>query len=256
MLASISLNKKSYSIDLSKPIDISIPLRAGKKNVNAFFMPDVIIEPFRVGSFIGAVNKGGSCNVNNITFNPHGNGTHTECVGHISKEFISLNQCLKEFFFLAKLITIKPEKRGEDLVISKAQVEKAFAKNSGMNDVKALIIRTLPNTPRKFTRKYSGTNPAYIDKDAAQWMQKNGIDHLLLDLPSVDREMDGGNLAAHHSFWNYPKKTRMNATITELIVVPDKVRDGHYLLNLMIASFENDASPSKPVLYGIEEIKR
>ncbi|MGO3156445.1 MAG: cyclase family protein, partial [Mesonia sp.] len=30
------------------------------------------------------------------------------------------------------------------------------------------------------------------------------------------------------------------------------VEDGNYLLNLQIASFHNDASPSKPVLYKIE----
>ncbi len=38
---------------------------------------------------------------------------------------------------------------------------------------------------------------------------------------------------------------------TELIFVRDEVEDGSYLLNLQIASFENDASPSKPVLYKI-----
>jgi hypothetical protein len=43
---------------------------------------------------------------------------------------------------------------------------------------------------------------------------------------------------------------RLEATITEMIYVPDNV-DGSYLLNLQIASFENDASPSKPVLYSV-----
>lgn len=249
MLASFSLNNNNYKVDLSKPIDISIPLLAGKKNVSAFHMPDVVIEPFRIGDFTGSVSKGGSCNVNNIAFNPHGNGTHTECVGHISREFISLNQCLTEFFFIAKLITVKPEKQWDDLIITRSQIEKGFTPNSRLLTPNTLIIRTLPNSKSKLARKYSGTNPPYLDRDAALWIREKGIDHLLLDLPSVDKEMDGGKLSAHHAFWNYPKKTRMNATITELIYVPDKVKDGNYLLNLMIASFENDASPSKPVLY-------
>jgi hypothetical protein len=64
--------------------------------------------------------------------------------------------------------------------------------------------------------------------------------------------MDGGKLTAHHGYWNYPAQPRMNATITELIYVPEKVKDGNYLLNLMITSFENDASPSKPVLYALK----
>jgi hypothetical protein len=42
---------------------------------------------------------------------------------------------------------------------------------------------------------------------------------------------------------------RLEATITEMIYVPDNVADGSYLLNLQIAS--NDASPSKPVLYSV-----
>ncbi len=44
----------------------------------------------------------------------------------------------------------------------------------------------------------------------------------------------------------------MDATITELIFVPNKIRDDDYILNLQIASFENDAAPSKPVLYKTE----
>ena len=251
MIATLYINKVNHQIDLSRPIDISIPLRAGKKNVNAFHIPDVTIQPFRVGSFVGAVNMGGSCNVNNIAFNPHGNGTHTECVGHISREVISLNQNLTRFFFIAKLISVTPEKIGEDKVITKSQIVKSFAGNKGISAPSALIIRTLPNSRTKLTRKYSGTNPAYLDSEASGWIREKGIEHLLIDLPSVDREMDGGKLSAHHAFWNYPGKTRLEATITELIYVPDKVKDGNYLLNLMVASFENDASPSKPVLYSL-----
>ena len=44
---------------------------------------------------------------------------------------------------------------------------------------------------------------------------------------------------------------RLDSTITELIYVNDSVSNGTYLLNLQIASFENDASPSKPILYKI-----
>ncbi len=253
MQASVSINKKNYRIDLSKPIDISIPLRAGNKNVNAFHIPDVEIFPFVIGDFVGAVSKGGSCNVNNIAFNPHGNGTHTECVGHISKEFIFLNNCLKNFFFTAKLITVEPEKSGNDKVISLKQIVKHFSRRGSVEPPEALIIRTVPNAKSKLTKKYSGTNPAYLYKDAATFIREQGISHLLLDLPSVDKEMDGGELSAHHCFWNYPINTRMNATITELVYVPDIVKDGNYLLNLMIASFENDASPSKPVLYSLKK---
>jgi arylformamidase len=70
-------------------------------------------------------------------------------------------------------------------------------------------------------------------------------------LPSVDRELDGGKLNAHHIFWNYPAKQQSQKTITEFIFVSNKIVDGAYLLNINIAPFENDASPSKPILYKI-----
>jgi hypothetical protein len=80
-------------------------------------------------------------------------------------------------------------------------------------------------------------------------------------LPSVDREEDQGKLLAHKAFWNVKNTqelnpdARLSCTITELIFVPDAIQDGTYLLNLQIASFENDASPSKPVLYALTQIQ-
>lgn len=274
MQTQITHKGKSFSVDLDEPIDISIPLREGEENVNAYYIPSVQLEPFRFGNFIGDVSQGGSCNVNNIFFNPHGNGTHTECIGHISKENYSINQCLKKFFFIAKLVTISPEEINGDRIITKIQIEAGVRSseferhhlanselrtpNSGLSDSNSelptpdsLIIRTLPNGNEKLTKKYSGTNPPYIEESAAKWMCENGIDHLLLDVPSVDREDDGGKLLAHHAFWKYPGSTRLNSTITELIYVPSSVNDGIYLLNIQIASFENDASPSKPILFKI-----
>ena len=71
-------------------------------------------------------------------------------------------------------------------------------------------------------------------------------------MPSVDRERDQGKLLSHNAFWNTKSKMRLDATITELIYVPNRITDGTYFLNIQIAPFENDASPSKPVLYEIE----
>jgi arylformamidase len=248
MHARIHYHDSNYEIDLNHPIDISIPLRAGTENPNAWYAESPRIEPVRMGDWVGEVTQGGSVNFKNIFFNPHGNGTHTECVGHITKEFVSLNQCLKKFFFGAKLVSVQPEKKENgDLVITKKQLvlelHNIFAN--------ALVIRTLPNDAAKLTKQYSHANPAYLDHEAAEWMRTIGIKHLLIDLPSVDREEDGGKLLAHHAFWNYPAATRFDCTITEMIFVPDEIPDGDYILNLQIASFENDASPSKPVLFKI-----
>jgi arylformamidase len=239
---------KTYKADLGQPIDISIPLRAGTENVSAWYVDPVKIEPVRNGDWIGEVKQGGSVNFRNITFNPHGNGTHTECVGHISREDYSINQCLKHFFFIAELVTILPrELENGDRVVTREQLSEAV----GNKNPEALVIRTLSNPPEKINKHYSNSNPAYLHHEAAQWMHEKGIDHLLLDLPSVDKEVDGGKLLAHHAFWQYPHATQLQRTITELIYVPNAVMDGSFLLNLQIASFENDASPSKPVLYKL-----
>src|SRR3990172_6970636 len=126
MLATIINNDKTFKTNLSKPIDISIPLREGVKNVNAFNACPLKIEPVRMGDFVGDINEGVSVNYKNIFLSPHGNGTHTECVGHISKERFTINQCLTEFFFISELITIEPSQSGEDSVITKKQVEDAL----------------------------------------------------------------------------------------------------------------------------------
>ena len=246
----------NFEVDLSKPIDISISLSNTDENPIAWYIEKPEIKPVVFGDWIGKVSEGkSSTNFNNIFFNPHGHGTHTECLGHITNDFYSVNQSLKQFFFMAELISVQPEIQNDDLVITKSQIEKALNGNSP----EAIVIRTLPNNSDKVSKKYSHTNPPYLLEEAAIFIRESGIQHLLIDLPSVDKEHDEGKLLAHKAFWNVKNVTqlnadaRLNATITEMIFVNDKVQDGSYLLNLQIASFENDASPSKPILFEIKK---
>ncbi len=240
----ITLGETTIKVDLSQPLDLSFPIKEGA--ATAWYVPPVRFEPVKMDGFIGDVSLGGSVNFRNIFFNPHGHGTHTECIGHISKEFYSLNSCLKTFFFLAQVISVIPEPKGDDQVITRRHFKEKINENT-----QAIIIRTLPNNEEKITKQYSNTNPPYIDEEAIVYLNSCGIKHLLIDTPSVDKEVDGGLLKAHKAFWNYPTKPELEKTITELIFVPNNISDGVYLLNLMIASFENDASPSKPILYKI-----
>ena len=247
MITTIQHNDKSYTIDLSKAIDISIPLKSGDENVTSWYVDPPKFTPVMENGFIGDVNLGGVTNFRNIFFNPHGHGTHTECVGHISKENYTINQCLKEFFFLATVVSIAPKRIEEDDVITLSQVKQVWKQNGAS----AIVIRTIPNQESKLNRQYSNTNPAFIHHEAVQFLIDNGIQHLLIDTPSVDKEEDDGRLISHHTFWEYPNNTQKKRTITELIFVPDEVGDGTYFLNIQIASFENDASPSKPILFTI-----
>ncbi|WP_320816105.1 cyclase family protein [Flavobacterium sp.] len=265
MKTAIQHNNITFELDLSKPLDISIPLTNNEQNPIAWYQSTPIIEPVKEGDWIGKVSEGkSSTNFNNIFFNPHAHGTHTECLGHITKDFYSINQCLKQFFFTAEVISVEPKTIGEDLVITKEQIESFFVisteeKSHNQNHYpEAIIIRTLPNLEKKKHINYSHTNPPYLDIAAAAYIREIGVQHLLIDLPSVDKEHDGGFLLAHKAFWNVKNvnvlnaDARMNCTITEMIYVNDTILDGSYFLNLQIASFENDASPSKPVLYKIK----
>lgn len=248
MKTTIHYKKKEYQIDLSKPLDISIPVTGKKENVNAWYVDAPRLEPHTDGDFTGSVSAGASTNFYDIWFNPHAHGTHTECVGHISKEHHSINQNLHRFFFLAEVITVHPEENNGDLVITKNQLKEAI----GNSVPEALVIRTLPNTESKLKRQYSNTNPPYLLEDGMAFIRDLGVQHLLIDLPSVDKEKDNGALLAHKAFWNFNGDIRLSATITEFIFVPSTVTDGTYFLNLQVAAFENDASPSRPVLYKIK----
>jgi kynurenine formamidase len=249
MHANIEYKEQNFSVNFSKPLDISIPMHSGEQNPNAFGIQQPNFEPFRVGGFVGSVALGGSVNCENLLINAHGNGTHTECVGHISKQRITINEVLKQFMFLAQVITVTPQPINNDFVVMLKDVEPFLHPL-----IDALIIRTLPNENNKLVAHYSGNNPGYLQPELCMFLRECGIKHLIIDLPSVDREEDGGALEAHHAFWNYPDAPRLDSTITEMAYIPEYIEDDIYVLNLQIASLQTDASPSKPVLYKLEHV--
>ena len=268
MKATIQIQDQNFTVDFSQPLDISLPLTNDNQNPIAWYQDEPKIVPVTMGDWIGKVSEGkSSTNFNNIFFNPHAHGTHTECLGHITKDFYSVNQHLKTFFFLAELISIEPIAVGDDFIITKEQVEssivtsslslRAESRSEKSHQIEALIIRTLPNLTEKKHKNYSNSNPPYLSDKAATYIREIGVKHLLIDLPSVDKEHDEGKLLAHKAFWNVKnieelnKNARLDCTITEMIFVENSIPNGSYLLNLQIAPFENDASPSKPVLYKI-----
>lgn len=245
------LNNTDY-IETDQPIDLSIPLSNSDENPKAWYVKTPIFEPVRTEHYTGSVAEGGSVNFRDIFFNPHGHGTHTECLGHITEEVFSINKSLTTFFFNASLISIIPIERKNkdgniDLVVTPELID------SHMLTGEAVIIRTLPNSLNKRSINYSSTNPIYFDVACVKKIISSGVKHLLIDLPSVDRENDNGELLFHHAFWEVPENPNFERTITEMIFVDDSVLDGKYILNFQVAPFENDASPSRPVIYAIQQ---
>ena len=207
-------------------------------------------KPVVAGSFIGLVAHGGSVNHAEVRFTPHGTGTHTECYGHISaRPDATIDLCLTRFRFKGMLLSVEPERVGEDRVVTLASLENRLPA-AGL--VEALVLRTLPNNPSKLTTNYSGQNPPYLEAALAHRLVSLGILHLLVDLPSVDREEDGGALAFHRAFWQTEGSgpLRSQATITELIYVPDAVADGPWQVCIAPAKWKLDAAPSRVWLEG------
>lgn len=247
MKAQFTFGKTSWEADLSTGVDISIPVRGGNRGLRCWGVDFPRIEPHRAGSFTGSVQAGASVNFRDITFNPHAHGTHTECLGHITEAEESVLEHPPAPWVLAALVSLTPEERAGDRLITQAQLQSVLQEPLPA----AVVLRTLPNPESKKFKQYSDTNPPYLEARAASWLRTKGVLHLLLDLPSVDREEDEGKLSAHKAFWGLPEDPRPRATITELIYVPEDVADGTYLLNIQMAAFENDASPSRPILFPI-----
>jgi kynurenine formamidase len=229
---------------------LAIPFVTGVDHVNAWYVPPIEKKPFTKGDFIGSVASGSSVNFFDIKLNPHGNGTHTECLGHITKENESIKDVVIDPLISAQLITVEPDQKDGDLVISKEQI----ASKVDLTIPESLIIRTIPNTLEKLNMQYTGANPAYLSEEASLYIHDIGIKHLLIDTPSVDKEEDGGKLLAHKAFWGFHKIRRNDCTISEMIFVPNDVLDGLYLLNLQVLPLENDASPSNPVIFPLTKV--
>lgn len=248
---------------------IAIPLHFNGPQPNTYGVAKASAQAYASGGWVGDTRQGGSCNFETYAFTPHCNGTHTECVGHITDERIRIHEQLTESLIPATLISVQPVHpdqsadtyypalNPEDLVIDRAMLEAALSKTDTAFHA-AIIIRTLPNSLEKMARDYMQQAPAFFTIEGMRYLRSLGLQHLLVDMPSVDRLFDEGRLSAHHIFWNLPDGGHNlpagdipPQTITEMIYADESLPDGPYLLNLQIAPFMADAAPSRPVLYAL-----
>jgi len=234
-----------HVIDFSNGISLTQKIsRTPENNVNAYFIPPAKFIPFKIGDFIGSVAQGGACNCEDITFNAHGNGTHTECVGHIAKEAVYITDIHVPILCKALLIDVKPkQQQNGDFIIDATSYH--WEK---LEQAEAIIIRSGLIEPKM---QFSGTNPCYFHPNIAQLLREKGFNHLITDLPSVDREEDGGLLAAHKAFFNYPQEISKTKTISELAYIPAFVNEGVYLLHFGISAIESDAVPSMLTIFAL-----
>ncbi len=266
---------RRWRADVTAPADLAIVLEFNGAQPSFFVATPASSEPLRIGSFTGSVASGASCNCAVHALAPHCHGTHTECIGHVTRNPVTIASLTPVAPSVALVVSVRPEPLGaaaaalqgdhaaaDDLVIRRAALA-AAASAWLAAPCTAVVIRTLPNGADKRHRAYSGSpSPApYFLPDAMRWLVERGVTSLVVDLPSLDRADDGGRLAAHREYWGLPpgaddaaQATRSQALVTELAYVPDSVPDGLYLLDLQVPAFGSDAAPSRPVLYPLLSI--
>ncbi|BBA35438.1 N-formylkynurenine (Aryl-) formamidase [Methylocaldum marinum] len=265
----VHIGPRVFRIDSSKYFDLSIPVAFDGAGLSAFGLPPAGMRTVENAWFVGDTRRGGSCNVKEYRFIPHCHGTHTECVGHIVDQDLSVTEILKDAWIPATLISVEPEqgadcpesyipdKTDDDRLITRRTLIEKLKRLDDEEFHQALVIRTLPNSPSKRTRRY--VTAPYCSNEAMAEIVRRGVEHLLVDIPSVDRMDDEGRLSNHRIFWGLPPDAReLNRceapfrTITELVFAADDIRDGHYLLELQVAPFLGDAVSSRPLIYPVE----
>jgi arylformamidase len=272
MQMNIVLGGKRYQVDLESPVSLAILLDFNGPQPSFFGAPPATAAPLKVDSFVGDTQQGGSCNVAELRLVPHCNGTHTESVGHLVHEAPPIAELLLRTLFPARLITVtpsaadetpegyRPAKQTADRLITRDALDEALHEEIASAQSKALLVRTLPNDESKKHRCYGDPCwPPFFSIEAIDYLTTRGIEHLLVDVPSLDKMFDEGRLTNHHRFWNVPEqhqalttKTQIFKTVTEMIFVPDHIQDGLYLLDLQIPAFLSDAAPCRPIIYPLE----
>jgi arylformamidase len=271
--ARINVGSREVRIDLSNPISLAIDLEFPRPQPRHFGAPLATSRPFAVPGFSGSVEQGASCNCQALALIPHCNGTHTECVGHLTREAVDAHRVAPLGLLPALLLSVQPVDASEanlahegtepapragDLLVTRGRLEAAWLKTTTPFEPRALIVRTLPNRPEKRHQDYSDEVPPYLSRQAAELLTERRIEHLVVDLPSIDRAHDEGRLTVHRVFFGLPRgssaleqATRPRATVTELAFIPDSATDGPYLLELQVPALGGDAVPSRPLLYRV-----
>ena len=170
---------------------------------------------------------------------------------------ISINDVLSHEYYLTELISVSPISAletketyhvpfsKEDRVITKRMIEGKIP-----DKALGLIIRTLPNSLSKMSQSYNATNTIFFTKEAIKYITRCKIRHLVVDMPTIDKYDDGGQLGNHHLFFeNTPPYKK---TITEMAYIGNEIIDGSYLMTIEIPPMVLDAAPSRPFIFDIK----
>tara|TARA_B100000989_G_scaffold132133_1_gene98080 strand:- start:401 stop:1195 length:795 start_codon:yes stop_codon:yes gene_type:complete len=247
----IKYNNREYFVSSKNAVDLSIENNFSGRAPTFYNSSQPTNKPLISENFVGNVKQGGSCNVPVVSLNIHCTGTHTECEGHVTNSNVSIVDVCPVGLIPAHLITVEPQLTSEtddsyhvgwdgDSVITKKSIQKKISQfHSG------LIVRTTPNEKSKISRNYDEIIAPFFTNQAIDYIASEGVKHLLVDLPSVDKANDNGKLGNHKRFFKYGK------TISELLFIEDSISDGFGFLQIQIPNWSLDAVPSRPIFYPV-----
>jgi kynurenine formamidase len=269
LIAEFSFGGQKVRAALDRGVSLAIAVEFGASGPRHFGAAAPSSKPFAVGNFSGSVASGASANCSTITLTPHCQMTHTESVAHLTREAGDAWRVVPRGPMPAVVVSVIPEPASEssestdpqpfatDTLISRRRLRAAWPMGR-MVDPVAAVIRTLPNDAGKRARNYDELVPPYLTREAVEWLIEKRIEHLVLDVPSLDRTHDEGHMVGHRLFFGLPPGSsargdaaRSRATITELAFIPDEVPDGPCILSLAVPAIGGDAVPSQPIVYPL-----
>ncbi len=259
-------------IDLGAPVSLALPMRFDAGDPRHFGAPAAVSRPLVLPGFSGEVRSGASCNCRTIELTPHCNGTHTESVAHLLAEPLDVCEVVPLGLMPALLLSLLPvaaATSGEDSDPAPQPLDRLLTR-AALRAVwpdslpfapRALVLRSA--TPPAGTTRSGGADeatqePPYLSRQLVTELVARGIEHLVVELPSIDRGHDGGRLCGHRLFFGLPPRstrlaeaTRRGCTITEYASVPATLPDGPCALQLTLPHLAGDAVPSRPLVFRL-----
>lgn len=238
-------NGRRYRSRAAVASDLSIPLTFDGTGPCAFGGEPARLHPLATPGFSGRVTDGASCNASVLTVTPHANGTHTESIAHLVDRGPTVPALLLSGWLPAWLASVD----AANGAVTPPALADVLPRASGAGCI-ALVLRTRPNDMSKLTRRYTpDAPPAWLAAETARAIAAAGIEHLVVDLPSLDR-LDDPALGAHRAFFGLHADgsrdgARRRCTVTEFAYVPDELADGLYLLDIQVPRWQLEAVPSR-----------
>lgn len=263
---SISLEVNNLKLDLKLPQNVSRMISFGDSATSsgAFYINQPKSETVEFpGLFIGDIERGGSCNVDYLTFCPH-NITHLETSAHIlsleSNPPMVSDISQDKLMGLAYLIDLSDKNWDDNDLI---QLEDIQATLEALKyPVNMVIIKTHASLLEE-SYDFSGKNFLAVSEEAAKYLnkyQKNQsvLHALILDLPSIDPENDEGKLLAHRAWFGIPKmgvnhSDQQKKALVELAYFKEN-EQGYYYVNITPAKLKTNAVSTGISLSHVQNI--